>query len=133
MRYTGPDGINLDLPQTLQRIVVTKILMRNGETVVIGGLREETEGYTNTRVPFLADIPLIGRLFRHRSKSIQTSNMMIFITPNIIDFEKKEDLVKALEKVRSEYSAPFVPYGEEAETTQPGGAGAPVPLTLPGR
>ncbi len=124
MRYIGPDGINLDLPQTMQRIVVTKVLMRNGETVVIGGLREETEGYTNTRVPFLGDIPILGRLFRHKSKSIQTSNLLIFITPNIIDFEKREDLAKALERVRSEYSAPFVPYGEEAEAARAGGTPA---------
>ncbi|MCX7804906.1 MAG: hypothetical protein N3A38_06910 [Planctomycetota bacterium] len=128
LRYIGPDGINLDLPQTLQRIVVTKVLMRNGETVVIGGLREETEGYTNTRVPFLGDIPILGRLFRHKSRNIQTSNLLIFITPNIIDFEKREDLAKAIERVRNEYSAPFVPYGEEAEAAKAGGApAAPAP------
>jgi len=109
---------DLRLPQTTQSIVVTKMMLRNGETGVIGGLKEEFEDLQERKVPVFGDIPFIGRLFRHRSKSNRGRNLMVFVTPTIIDFYAQDEFKKDLDKIRNDYSKPFTPLGEEDETAQ---------------
>lgn len=109
---------DLRLPQTTQSIVVTKMMLRNGETGVIGGLKEEFEDLQERKVPVFGDIPFIGRLFRHRSKSNRGRNLMVFVTPTIIDFYAQDEFKKDLDKIRNDYSKPFTPLGEEEETAQ---------------
>lgn len=106
-RFIGPDGIQLDLPQTNQRIVVTKMMLRNGETGVIGGLRQEREDLSEVKVPVFGEIPVIGRLFKHRTRSDSGSNLMVFVTPTIIDFHAPDDFNKELNKLKQEYSRPI--------------------------
>jgi type II secretory pathway component GspD/PulD (secretin) len=117
-RFIGPDGIALDLPQTNQRIVVTKMMLRNGETGVIGGLRNEREDLSETKVPVFGEIPILGRLFRHKSRSTAGSNLLIFVTPTIIDFHETDQFRKELEKIRSDFSSSLTPFGEEAESSR---------------
>jgi type II secretory pathway component GspD/PulD (secretin) len=112
-RFIGPDGIQLDLPQTNQRIVVTKMLLRNGETGVIGGLRQESENNSEVKVPVLGDIPFIGRLFKHRRFETMGSNLLVFVTPLIHDIELRDDFRKHLEKLKDEYSKPYTRIGVE--------------------
>ncbi len=64
--------------------VKTQILVENGGTVVIGGIFELTESETETRVPFLADIPVAGNLFKQRQKSANKQELLVFITPRMI-------------------------------------------------
>jgi type IV pilus assembly protein PilQ len=64
--------------------VKTQILVENGGTVVIGGIFELTESETETRIPFLADLPYAGNLFKQRQKSINKQELLIFITPRMI-------------------------------------------------
>lgn len=109
---------DLRLPQTTQSIVVTKMMLRNGETGVIGGLKEEFEDLQERKVPVFGDIPFIGRLFRHRSKSNRGRNLMVFVTPTIIDFYAQDEFKKDLDKIRNDYSKPFTPLGDEEETAQ---------------
>lgn len=106
-RFIGPDGIQLDLPQTNQRIVVTKMMLRNGETGVIGGLRQEREDLSEVKVPVFSEIPIFGRLFKHRSRSDTGSNLMVFVTPTIIDFHAADDFKKDMEKLKQEFAKPF--------------------------
>ena len=115
-RFIGPDGIALDLPQTNQRIVVTKMMLRNGETGVIGGLRNEREDLSEVKVPVFGEIPILGRLFRHKSRSTTGSNLLVFVTPTIIDFHETDQFRKELEKIRSDFSGPLTPFAEEAAT-----------------
>ena len=61
----------------------TNVTVRDGETVVIGGLKSETEQVADTGVPILMDIPLVGALFRFRTRSVQVRDMILFITPRI--------------------------------------------------
>ena len=115
-RFIGPNGIQLDLPQTNQRIVVTKMMLRNGETGVIGGLREEREDLSEVKVPIFGEIPVIGRLFRHNSRSDTGSNLMVFVTPTIIDFHAGDDFNKELNKLKQDYSRSISPeIGSEEE------------------
>ncbi|MFA5516080.1 MAG: type II secretion system protein GspD, partial [Desulfuromonadales bacterium] len=62
----------------------TKVLVRNGETTVIGGIFVETENTSNAGVPLLMDIPIIGHLFRSDNKTTTRSELLIFITPRIV-------------------------------------------------
>ena len=117
-RFIGPDGIQLDLPQTNQRIVVTKMMLRNGETGVIGGLRQEREDLSEVKVPVFGDIPVIGRLFKHRSRSGAGSNLMVFVTPTIIDLHATDDFKKDLEKIKQDYARPFNQIGSDEEPTE---------------
>lgn len=112
-RFIGPDGIQLDLPQTNQRIVVTKMMLRNGETGVIGGLRQEREDLAEVKVPVFGEIPVIGRLFKHRSRSDSGSNLMVFVTPTIIDLHATDDIRRELDRLKQEYSKPFSEYDVE--------------------
>lgn len=67
-----------------QRSVDTTVRLADGETLVIGGLigREESENIS--RVPFLSDIPLLGKFFQHKDKSRLDSEIVIFLTANIV-------------------------------------------------
>jgi type IV pilus assembly protein PilQ len=64
--------------------VKTQVLVENGGTVVIGGIFELTETDSETRVPFLADIPYAGNLFKQRQKSVNKQELLVFITPRVI-------------------------------------------------
>ena len=63
----------------------TQVLVENGGTVSIGGIFEEIERTDDTKVPVLGDLPGLGWLFRNRSRSNSKSEMMVFITPKLLD------------------------------------------------
>jgi type IV pilus assembly protein PilQ len=65
--------------------VLTEVLVENGGTVVIGGIYTQTLQTTLTKVPFLGDIPLLGALFRNSSKSDNKTELLVFITPKIVE------------------------------------------------
>ena len=64
---------------------ITELVVANGETTVIGGIYIDSDTDTDTGVPFLADIPLLGWLFKSNSKLKSKSELLIFITPKIIN------------------------------------------------
>ncbi len=74
---------------TNERKIETKILVGDGRTVVLGGLIKEDLQDGQQKVPFLGDIPWLGRLFRSDSVSLTHSNLMVFIKPTIIREDKK--------------------------------------------
>ncbi len=63
----------------------TNVLLDNGETVVLGGIFEQQTANSQTKVPFLGDIPYIGRLFRKDVKSENKRELLIFVTPRIVN------------------------------------------------
>jgi type II secretory pathway component GspD/PulD (secretin) len=73
-------------PVTSTRSASTQVVMRSGETVMIGGLIKEVSTKVVRKVPFLGDIPLLGALFTHRTTSKQKVDLMIFITPHLIGY-----------------------------------------------
>ncbi len=74
---------------TTKRSVKTSVLVHNGDTVVLGGMMQETLTVSQKQVPLLGDIPLLGYLFRYKSASRSKTNLMVFLTPRIIK-ESKE-------------------------------------------
>jgi len=73
-----------DLPVISRRIASTTVRVKDGETIVIGGLRQLIEVTTKTKVPILGDIPLIGGLFRNKKQTVDDKDIVILITPKII-------------------------------------------------
>jgi type IV pilus assembly protein PilQ len=65
--------------------VQTEVLVENGGTVVIGGIYTQTLQTTITKVPFLGDIPVLGFLFRNDSRSDNKTELLVFITPKIVE------------------------------------------------
>lgn len=63
----------------------TNVLVDNGETVVLGGIFEQETRNGQTKVPFLGDIPYVGRLFRKDIKSDNKRELLIFVTPRIVN------------------------------------------------
>jgi general secretion pathway protein D len=94
----------IGLPTTLKRVAKTTVIIKDSNTVVIGGLIEETGSETTAGVPCFADIPLLGWLFKSVSKSGNKTNLFIFLTPHIIENpqeaaavyqEKKDEIEKS--------------------------------------
>jgi general secretion pathway protein D len=70
-------------PVTSTRSATTQVIIKNGETILIGGLISTLERKVERKVPVLGDIPLLGYLFRHKSDSKEKVDLMIFVTPRI--------------------------------------------------
>ena len=64
--------------------IKTQVLVENGGTVVIGGIFELNETESETKVPFLGDLPAVGNLFKTRQRSANKQEMLVFITPKMI-------------------------------------------------
>ncbi len=72
-------------PVTSKREIKTNVLVANGETVVLGGLIKEAEKSLKNRVPFFSYIPLVGNLFKSSEKQREKIDLMIFLTPYILE------------------------------------------------
>jgi len=82
------------IPPTLtRRDIKTKISVRDGKTIVVGGLISNKKTVTETKVPILGDIPVLGWLFKRKDVSYEKNNLLIFITPHIVTKQKKLDAI----------------------------------------
>lgn len=71
-------------PTTTKRSTKTTVVVKDGRTVVIGGLMQEKNEESITKVPLLGDIPLIGWLFKFKSVSTKKTNLLIFLSPHVV-------------------------------------------------
>jgi len=72
------------LPVTNKRTIDTTVIVRDSQTVVIGGLIDDSTERRDTKVPVLGDMPVLGWLFRKRTETNQRQNLYIFLTPRVI-------------------------------------------------
>ena len=77
-------GTNQEVPITSKRSAETSVVVRDNETVVIGGLIKDDIIVSDSKVPLLGDIPILGYLFKYQSRQKKKTNLLIFITPHII-------------------------------------------------
>jgi len=77
-------GGQVGLPTTTKREVQTTSIVKNGETVIIGGLVKTKSGNNKVKVPLLGDIPVLGNLFKHNDDSDDKTDLVIMITPYIV-------------------------------------------------
>jgi type IV pilus assembly protein PilQ len=72
------------VPTIAKREVNTAVLMEDGQTVVIGGVYEFKDTQDMSKVPFLADIPILGNLFKKKNRSKSKAELLIFVTPKVL-------------------------------------------------
>ncbi len=101
-------GTTADRPTTTKRSVKTNAIVNHGETIILGGLIKSADGKSQTKIPILGDIPILGRLFTSNGDSTSKVNVVIYITPYIL--KKSADLTSLrvhldeLEAVQQQYN-----------------------------
>ena len=81
---------------TTTRTADSQVVVKSGETIVIGGLVQDRESTITNRVPVLGNIPVLGALFKFKQKESQKVNLLILLTPRIV--ENADDMKKILEE-----------------------------------
>ncbi|MBJ7575976.1 type IV pilus secretin PilQ [Luteimonas sp. MC1828] len=81
--FTEIIGIGL-IPNLAKREVTTAVLIEDGQTVVIGGVYEFSDRNSISKVPFLGDLPILGNLFKTKSRSKSKAELLIFVTPRVL-------------------------------------------------
>lgn len=79
----GPDG--QEIPDQLQQSLQVVARVQNGETIALAGFTRKQESSSVSRIPILSDIPIIGQLFRGRNQQRNNSELLIFVTPTIVE------------------------------------------------
>jgi general secretion pathway protein D len=79
-----PIAAGITAPVINSRVADTVVVIPDGQTVVIGGLMEKSKLATDSKIPFLGDIPIIGNLFKRKVKDDSKTELMIFLTPYIV-------------------------------------------------
>lgn len=103
---------------TNQRSIKTTVLVEDGQTLVLGGLIDDQINNTSEKVPFLGDIPLLGKLFQFNTASKIKRNLMVFLHPTILrNPEDSENISRS--KYEELRSAQLGTFGEEALINRP--------------
>lgn len=79
----APDGT--EIPDVLTQAIFVTARVKNGETILLGGLNRKRESFSTQRYPILSDLPLIGNLFRSSNKTAENQELLVFITPTIVE------------------------------------------------
>lgn len=103
----GAAGAGADTPTTAKREAKTVVSIMGGATVVIGGLIRDDKVTTEKAVPFVSDIPLLGRLFKWKRNVVQKTNLLFFITPHVLT--NKDDLARMTLRKEAEAQPTGVP------------------------
>jgi len=90
-----PDGI----PIISTRRAVTEVIVKNGQTVILGGLMQESNVVSIQRVPLLGSIPLIGELFKYSQTTKKKTELLVMLTPEIVNVYKNGIKRQDLEKI----------------------------------
>ena len=115
------------LPPVNTRNLDTFIKVKNGETRLLGGLLQTTDSVSNSRIPFLSDIPGLGRLFISGNQEQTRTDVLISITPRIVKvLERPEPDLETFQSGTADSFGPSVPGGAPV-------APSPPPTPLPGR
>ena len=100
-------GNNNPRPTTTKRKVNTEATVKSGQTVILGGLIKNVAGTVNSKIPYLGDIPIIGRLFQDEGKAERKVDLVIYLTPYIVressDLAKPRKFLAKLEDVQKRY------------------------------
>jgi general secretion pathway protein D len=112
---------------TNKRSANTTVVIKDRETMVIGGLIRDNVTSSESKVPLLGDIPILGWLFKYKTSKVEKVNLMIFITPYIINNElDAQNITKrkgdAIEKFRDQYSIEKKEVGGLIESKKPDSA-----------
>ncbi len=77
-------AVTAGVPSINTKSVKTQVLVENGGTIVIGGIFEQTDRTEEVKVPFLGDVPYLGNLFKTKSRTLNKTELLIFLTPKVV-------------------------------------------------
>ncbi|MBI5050371.1 MAG: hypothetical protein HZC11_05775 [Nitrospirae bacterium] len=97
-------------PTTTKRSTKTSVIVKDAQTVVIGGLMQEKDETTVYKMPLLGDIPILGWLFKYKTVSKKKTNLLVFLTPHIV--KEAAELTKITEDKHKEFSMSEKQYAE---------------------
>jgi type II secretory pathway component GspD/PulD (secretin) len=97
----------------------TTMMVRDGETIVLGGLMKDTKSNTDKKIPILGDIPILGYLFRSTEQETKKTEILVFITPHILTNENREEIsAQEIEDVMERSQTTFDLICEEVDFEQ---------------
>jgi general secretion pathway protein D len=124
-RVQQPDQARRDEnPIIVQRRIASKVNVTSGQTVVLGGLIQDSTLQSSEKVPLLGDIPVLGNLFRSQRDENVRTELIVFITPRVI--RNAEDARDISEELRSRMRAAHPGAGPRAAAPLPGPAADPL-------
>lgn len=90
-------------PTISQRKITSTVAVRSGQTLVLGGLIDETRGKSRTGIPFLSEIPLLGDLFSSTDKNARRTELIVFLTPRVLrnDYETNRAALELRDRMDS--------------------------------
>ena len=98
-------------PVVTQRQVDTTVRVKSGETIIIGGLIQDVKSTTISKVPFLGDLPIIGNFFRKTGFTEDQNELIIFITPHLLDEEREnisgEEIQQSIEQMEQQHDLKY--------------------------
>ena len=105
-------------PHVFRRQVINEVCIENGKTVIIGGLKQQDFNESSSHIPYVGELPGIGKFFRNTSNTGVKTEMMIFITPTIVKSaaEKDQEARRSLLKERPGDSLSLFKYMEESNS-----------------
>jgi general secretion pathway protein D len=94
------DGAGMKAPQTTEREASSTISVKDGDTILLGGFIRSAKTDTESGVPFLKDVPLLGNLFKNNSKTSKRSELLVLIRPTILNTPEEAALMSQKERKR---------------------------------
>ena len=98
--FVNSDGSTINSPIINQSIADTTVNVPNGQTIVIGGMITKEDSSLERKVPWLGDLPIVGRAFRYDSTNNKRTELLIFLTPRVILSDLDSELIKQVESER---------------------------------
>jgi general secretion pathway protein D len=125
------NGGAISAPYIDVRQANTVVVTPNGQTVVIGGLMQHSKSSTDSKIPILGDIPGLGQLFHHKTKSDQKTELIILLTPYVVRTPADLARMSQDERGRTQLAPQSFPQQEMNQYLEPGNTAAPPPVANP--
>jgi general secretion pathway protein D len=127
---TVPISAGVSAPVIDIRSADTVAVTADGQTIVIGGLMQDSKAQMDTKIPLLGDIPLLGNLFKRSQKSTTKTELLIFLTPHIVQTPAelaalsgrergKSDAIKGLSEEQLDHFLDTLPAEKPPGTSPP--------------
>lgn len=119
---TDATGAAVTIPDEITNELVANVLVRDGQTIVLGGLFRESTQASRRQVPFVGDLPIIGALFRGHEDTTQRNEIIFMITPTIVNdrmlVEQGEKATQYMGHIRAGAREGLLPFSREKQSSQ---------------
>jgi len=119
---TDVTGAAVTIPDEITQEITTNVMVRDGQTIVLGGLFKETTKLSRSQVPILGDIPILNLAFRGHDDNIDRAEIIFMIKPTIVNdkmlVEQGERGQQYVERVRAGTRQALLPFSRDRQTTQ---------------